>query len=365
MKFGAYATLGVMGAALVLVSCGGGDKTPAKRPALRTATSGSSFIVPAQPGATPVAAPAATSAPITVQAANATTFTPPPTDPKLQSATMLRAQVLLDRAGFSPGVIDARYGENVRQALAAFQDARGLPNTGQLDQATWDALQATGGPSALANYVITPADAAGPYIAGVPDKLQDQAHLTALSYTSAAEAIAERFHMDEDLLRALNPGQTFNGAGAQIIVANPARPALTAAVDHIEVDASEKAVKAFDAGGNLLAFYPATIGSSDNPSPSGSMKINGVGRNPTYTYDPSKLDYAAGRIRTKLVVAAGPNNPVGSTWIDLSRPTFGIHGTPDPDSVGKTQSHGCVRLTNWDVQALAAGVKPGVKVTFV
>jgi lipoprotein-anchoring transpeptidase ErfK/SrfK len=362
MKFGACATITALAASIGLVSCQQQEKAPtAPAPAAApNGPAGGSFV---EPGRLGVPAPVAAT-PISVQAANSGVFTPPPADATTPSATLLRAQVLLDRAGFSPGVIDARYGENVRQALAAFQEAKGLPRSGQLDTTTWQALQSVGGPAVLARYVITEQDVAGPFIAGVPDKLQDQAHLTALSYTSAAELIAERFHMDEQMLRDLNPGQTFTGAGAEIIDANPARPQI-AGVDHIEVDAKERAVKVFDASGMLLAFYPATIGSSDNPSPAGAMKINGVGRNPTYTYDPAKLDYANHEIKRKLVVPAGPNNPVGSIWIDLSKPTYGIHGTPNPDVVGKSQSHGCVRLTNWDVIALAAGVKPGVKVTFV
>lgn len=356
MKSGAYATLAALGIAAAMVSCQQRDRAEAPDTVPAQAGQGGAFI---EPGAAPVASP-----PISVQAVNSAAFAPPPTDANVQSATLLRAQVLLDRAGFSPGVVDARYGENVRQALAAFQEISRLPANGQLDAQTWKALQGVGGPAVLGRYVITAQDVAGPFIAGVPDQLRDQANLRALSYTSAAELIAERFHMDEQLLRALNPGQTFTGAGAEIIVANPARPAI-AAVDRIEVDARERAVKAFDAAGRLVAFYPATIGSSDNPSPRGAMKINGVGRNPTYTYDPAKLDYARGEIKRKLVVPAGPNNPVGLVWIDLSKPTYGIHGTPNPDVVGKTQSHGCVRLTNWDVMALAAGVKPGVKVKFV
>lgn len=307
----------------------------------------------------PAAAPA-----ITVQAANSSAFLPPPVDPNIQSPTLLRAQVLLDRAGFSPGVIDGRYGENVRQALAAFQKAKGLPSNGTLDQATWDALNAGGGPAVVARYVITQADVAGPFIQAVPDKLQEQARLERLGYTSAAELIAERFHMDEELLRALNPGETFTGAGKEILVANPARPALASDVARIEVDAAERAVRAYDAAGTLLAFYPATIGSAEEPSPSGAMKVNGVSREPTYTYDPKKLDYDPA-IRRKLTVAPGPNNPVGLVWIDLSKPTYGIHGTPDPDLIGKSQSNGCVRLVNWDALALAAAVKPGVNVRFV
>lgn len=347
-----FAALGV-----VLAGCGGGaEEAPAAKAPSRMAKGGSSdFIVPDQPGQ---------AVPVTVQATNSATFVPPPADPAAQSATMLNAQVMLDRAGFSPGVIDGRYGENVRQALAAFQEARGLPSNGTLDQATWQALQAVGGPPPLARYVLTQADIAGPYISGVPDKLQEQANLEALSYTSAPEMLAERFHMDEDLLRALNPGQAFLGAGAEIMVANPARPALTGLVARIEVDAKERAVRAYDAAGTLLAFYPATIGSAEQPSPSGSMTVEGVARNPTFTYDPAKLDYNR-EIKRRLTVAAGPNNPVGLVWIDLSKPTYGIHGAPEPDVIGKSQSNGCVRLTNWDVQALAAAVKPGVKVTFV
>ena len=370
MKIGAYATLGVLGAAMLLAACGGApqQQAPSASAALRPAqpgATGTSFIVPEPSGAPVKAAPGMPAPAFSAINANAVGYNPPPTDATVQSAVLLRAQVMLDRAGFSPGVIDARHGENVRQALAAFQEARGLPRDGTLNPATWDALQTVGGPSVVGRYVITRADLAGPFIAGVPDQLSEQAHLSALSYTSAAELIAERFHMDEDLLRAMNPGVNFDGAGQEILVANPARPVLAANVARIEVDAGEKAVRAYDAAGLLLAFYPATIGSREQPSPTGAMTVNGVARHPTYTYDPRKLDYARGRITRKLVVAAGPNNPVGAAWIDLSKPTYGIHGTPDPDVIGKTVSNGCVRLTNWDVLALALGVKPGVKVAFV
>jgi len=349
MKFNVFALTAVAATGIVLAGCGGDDAGEGARAPTRM-----------QRVEVPAAAPA-----ITTQAANSSTFVQPPVDPQVQSATLLRAQVLLDRAGFSPGVIDGRYGENVRQALAAFQKSKGLQGSGVLDQQTWAELNAPAGPAVLARYTITREDVGGPFIQAVPDKLTEQAALDQMGYTSAAELIAERFHMDEDLLRALNPGETFTGAGVQVIVANPARPEITAQVARIEVDAGDKAVMAYDSAGNLLAFYPATIGSSEYPSPSGTMKVNGVSRRPDYVYDPKKLDYAREEVTRKLVVPPGPNNPVGLVWIDLSKPTYGIHGTPDPDVIGKTQSHGCVRLTNWDAWALAAAVKPGVKVNFV
>jgi len=353
MKIRVFALAAATAAGLSLSACEDSNENGASGKGVERAPTRMQHVeVPAAPGV------------ITAEAANSSAFMPPPADPNAQSATLLRAQVLLDRAGFSPGVIDGRYGENVRQALAAFQEERGLQASGTLDQATWQALNAGGGPAAVARYVITQADVAGPFIAEVPEELPEQARLERMAYTSAAELIAERFHMDEELLRALNPGQTFTGAGTEIIVANPARPAIAAEVARIEVDAEERAVKAFDAAGKLLAFYPATIGSAEQPSPSGTMKVNGVSRDPTFTYDPKKLDYKP-EIRSKFTVAAGPNNPVGLVWIDLSKPTYGIHGSPEPDVIGKTQSNGCVRLANWDVLALAAAVKPGIEVRFV
>jgi len=151
-----------------------------------------------------------------------------------------------------------------------------------------------------------------------------------------------------------NPGVT-----AALISPDP----LPAPVDHIVVDKAEGSLRAYAADGALLAYYPATIGSTDNPTPSGTVKVNGVARNPDYVYDPSKLSY--GETTRRVVVKPGPNNPVGVVWIDLNRPSYGIHGTPEPHKVGKTASHGCVRLTNWDAWRLADAVKPGVTVRFV
>lgn len=281
------------------------------------------------------------------------------------SASMARAQVLLDRAGFSPGVTDGRYGENVRQAIAAYQRENDMTVDGRLTQEVWDRLVAGSSQPAVTRYVVTAEDVAGPFTPSIPEGLEAQAELDGLGFTSAAELLSERFHMDEDFLRDMNPNADFSRAGTEIFVTNPRRPAIVGEVARIEVDRDEKAVKAFAEDGTLLAFYPATIGSQEQPTPEGRMTVNGVARNPTYTYDPSRVSYAGDRITRRLVVPAGPNNPVGLVWIDLSRETYGIHGTPDPDVVGKNASNGCVRLTNWDVQHLAAAVRPGVVVEFV
>jgi lipoprotein-anchoring transpeptidase ErfK/SrfK len=280
---------------------------------------------------------------------------------------LIRAQVLLARARFSPGVIDGRDGDNFRRALKAFEAARGLPSDGVLDAASWRSLTLRDSQPVVGRYRITAQDVAGPFTpVPPPSELRKMAKLDRLGYADAAEMLAERYHMDEQALRQLNPSVDFAEAGETIVVAVPGRPDLEAEVARIEIDKGRAAVRAYDAANRLLATYPATVGSTDRPSPSGQMKVNGVAKAPTYQYDPSRLTFgrkkAGGK---KLSIAAGPNNPVGAVWIDLSKDTYGIHGTPDPDHVGKTASHGCVRLTNWDAEQLAAAVKPGTTVRFV
>jgi lipoprotein-anchoring transpeptidase ErfK/SrfK len=279
-----------------------------------------------------------------------------------RAPSVLRAQILLDRAQFRPGVIDGRYGENVRQAVAAFEEANGLPVDGQLDQAVFDKLTSLDARPVLTTYTIAEADVAGPFIDNVPTGVEDQSKLPAMSYTSPAELLGEKFHMTEDLLKTLNPGADLTKAGQTITVADLGANALSAPVATIVVDKAESAVKAYDAAGKLLAFYPATIGSEEMATPDGVLKVTGVSKKPTYTFDPARLTYKGPKVKT--VVAAGPNNPVGVVWIGLNKPTYGIHGAPDPALIGKRESHGCVRLTNWDALELAAAVKPGVQVKF-
>jgi lipoprotein-anchoring transpeptidase ErfK/SrfK len=168
--------------------------------------------------------------------------------------------------------------------------------------------------------------------------------------------------MDQDLLKALNPGAAF-APGETISVDNPGAN-VTAQVVRIQADKAQAQVRAYDAAGRMVAAYPATIGSADNPSPSGQHVVEAVVHNPTYTYNP-KINFKQGDNDKVLTIPAGPNGPVGSIWIDLSEPTYGIHGTPDPDHISKTNSHGCVRLTNWDAEELAGMVKKGTEVDFV
>jgi lipoprotein-anchoring transpeptidase ErfK/SrfK len=282
-----------------------------------------------------------------------------PEGPKPRDPAIAKLQILLDQNGASPGVIDGYDGDNVRKAILGFQAMWGLPETGEIDEALLQGLD-TGQP-VMGPYIITSQDSAevtGP----TPDDYAEKAQLEFLGYTSVEEALAERFHMDVNFLSAINPQAGFL-PGETIAVAMTGAD-RTGEVVRIEADKTLRQVRAYDAQGTLLAVYPATIGSEDNPSPSGSYVVEVVAPMPNYTYNPA-INFQQGDNTEVLVIPPGPNGPVGSMWIGLSKPTYGIHGSPQPSKIDKTGSHGCIRLTNWDAAELATMVAPGVTVDFI
>ena len=302
----------------------------------------------AQPPAPPVVeAPAAAPA-----ATPGFTFTP-------AVQKMLHAQVLLDRAHFAPGEIDGAFGSNMRNALSGYQGAKGLPVTGQLDAATWTALSQDGA-EMVVPYTLTDADTAGPFVA-IPEDMAGKAALASLGYANAAEGLGEKFHVSPTLLARLNPGKDFKKTGDQIMVPNVLGTEPLPKASKIVVSKAGRVLTIYDTEGKLMAQYPASTGSAHDPLPIGNWKVNGVARHPTYNYNP-KLFWDAKAGDKKATVPAGPNNPVGVAWIDLSKPHYGIHGTPVPAAIGKTESHGCIRLTNWSVQEVAALIAPGTQV---
>jgi lipoprotein-anchoring transpeptidase ErfK/SrfK len=310
--------------------------------------------------------------------------------PGTEGPAALRAQVLLDRAGFSPGVIDGKYGGLSLQAARAFQAANKLPVTGNIGPQTWALLQRDDLP-ALVRLAVSANDASGPYVANIPEDMNAKAKLPALHYTNAMEAMAEKFHTTPAFLKRLNPGLTQVTPGAAILVPNvrgtrsmapegvkvaanaaprPMRdwgqvlnelsiPASQPKATRVVVDKSDKAVRVFGESDRLLAYFPATIGSEKDPLPLGTWKINGVAKLPPYNYNP-KLFWDAEADDKKAKLPPGPNSPVGVVWIDLSKPHYGIHGTPEPANISRSESHGCIRLTNWDAARVAQMVSPGI-----
>ncbi|MGE4314652.1 L,D-transpeptidase family protein [Acinetobacter sp.] len=282
---------------------------------------------------------------------------------KGQFPVYARAHVMLNNAHASPGAIDGASGKNTLKAIASFQQINGIKPTGILTQETWDALIARqGSKPAFIEYTITDADLKGPYAQTIPHDYALQAKMKGLYYTRVTEMLGEKFHMDEDFLKKLNPKATFKKAGEKIIVAN-IRNEVPEDIHLIVAHKGAKQLYLFNSRNQMIGSFPATIGSSDTPSPTGTYKITGVAPNPWYSYSPS--NFIQGKNTKPLSLPPGPNGPVGNIWIGLSKKSFGIHGTPNPSAISKTASHGCIRLTNWDANDLGKKVKSGVTVKFL
>jgi lipoprotein-anchoring transpeptidase ErfK/SrfK len=277
----------------------------------------------------------------------------------------LTLQVLLDRAGFSPGEIDGRRGANTSKAIAAARVSRGL--SGDANEAMLIQALSADEIEPVVSYTITAEDADGPFTPRIPDDMMEKAKLKALGYTSVVEALAERFHASPALLRQLNPGVTF-AAGDAIRVPNVVvisdRPAPPVPGVSITVSKRLSTLTANDASGTVLFHAPVTSGSEHDPLPIGQWTVTAVSRNPAFNYNPD-LFWDADPAHAKAKIPPGPNGPVGVVWIDLSREHYGIHGTSEPARIGYTTSHGCVRLTNWDALRVAQLVTKGTVVHFV
>jgi lipoprotein-anchoring transpeptidase ErfK/SrfK len=270
-------------------------------------------------------------------------------------------QEALDQLGLSPGLVDGRIGAKTRLATREFQRVRGLPETGELDPATADALHVD--PSAaLTTYAIRPADLSD--VAPLPTDWQEKSRLDRLRYPSLAELVAEKFHTSRSCLARLNPGLSLSAlkVGDTLAVPNVAADAPAPHADRIDINLSEKVIRA-SAGGKLIALFHCSIAKDKAKLPSGEARVAVISTNPNYTFDPAKWPDVRG-IDHKLLIPPGPRNPVGLCWVGLSLPGYGIHGTPTPELIGKTGSHGCFRLANWDAVRLGRLVSVGTPVHF-
>ena len=280
-------------------------------------------------------------------------------DEKAEGTAVLRAQILLDRAHFSVGEIDGHMGANTVHAVAGFRMAQGLSSGTSIDADVWKALNADSAP-ALMKYVLTEEDVKGPFVK-IPPTIKLKAKLKYLGYSSALEGIGEKFHINPALLRRMNPGTDFGVAGQTIYVPN-IPPELKVPAAKVVVSKANSTLSVLNDMGQVIAQYPVTSGSEHDPLPIGVWQVTGIFKNPKFNYNPD-LFWDAKATDSKATIDPGPNNPVGKVWIDLSKEHYGIHGTPAPDQIGHTESHGCIRLTNWSAMELAEMVTKGTPVS--
>jgi lipoprotein-anchoring transpeptidase ErfK/SrfK len=283
--------------------------------------------------------------------------------------SVLRVQVLLDRAGFSPGIIDGRWGRNTEKAVYWLQDREGLEATGDVDEATWQRLaQLAGSPRQLVvQHRLTEDDVAGPFVE-LPDEWYDRRDMDCQCYESLAEKLAERFHTAEPLLEQLNPGADLNALRAGQVISVPAvldapDPAQGRAIARIVVSDGGRHLHALDENDRIVYHFPATLGSAYSPSPTGEYRITAIAHDPTWHYQPELLE-GVDDDEPSAVLPPGPNNAVGVVWMQLNRPHYGIHGTAAPETIGYATSNGCVRLTNWDADFLSRRAREGTPVEF-
>ena len=284
-----------------------------------------------------------------------------------QGPSVLRVQILLDRALFSPGIIDGKWGRNAEKAVYWLQRREGLRASGYVDGQTWQRLQQLAGqPRELVRaHPLTAEDVAGPFV-DLPDDYYERRNLDCQCYESLGEKLAERFHTSEDLLRKLNPNVDLNSVAAGTSLTVPAVERAAAGstnVAKLVVSDGGKYVHGLDASGRLLYHFPATLGSDYSPSPSGDYRVTNIAQDPSWHYQPKLLEGVPDS-EPDAVLPAGPNNAVGVVWMQLSKRHYGIHGTSAPETIGYATSNGCVRLTNWDAEFLSHRVPAGTPVEF-
>lgn len=286
----------------------------------------------------------------------------------VKGPSVLKAQVYLDRAHFSVGAIDGRWGRNSSISVWWWQWSHGIQPTGDVDEATFRSLAAAaGGVPAVVSYAITAEDVKGPFV-HIPDDVYEKQHLSCLCYQSLREELAEKFHSAEDFLGVLNPGVDFSALqpGSSIIVPN-VRPPLTSDqpdIARVVISLAGNTFNAFDAGGSLLFHAPTTVGSKYDPSPDETLHVVEVIHDPHFHYDPT-LYAEVPDTNPDAHLSPGPNSPVGVVWMALSKEHYGMHGTDDPESIGYASSHGCIRLTNWDAAEVSHRISKGTPVAFV